>query len=193
VAALTSEALLDLSDALLDFTATPDLNAWLDQHPRTEGLMRHPTPPDPTPARPTPIRDLPTLLATLDPQLQPGVFVFTSVPHGSPITTTAGVASIREPEGVSLILPEAEAQRDALPILARCAWITLTVASDLHAVGLTAAVAAALRDAGLSCNIVAGAYHDHLFVPVDTAPQALTALHTLQAQARAELPPPATA
>jgi hypothetical protein len=36
VATLTPEALLDLSDALLDFTALPDLSAWLDQHPRAE-------------------------------------------------------------------------------------------------------------------------------------------------------------
>jgi hypothetical protein len=36
VAALTPEALLDLSDALLDFTAASDLNAWLDQRVEAE-------------------------------------------------------------------------------------------------------------------------------------------------------------
>ncbi|RRR76542.1 MAG: ACT domain-containing protein [Candidatus Viridilinea halotolerans] len=137
---------------------------------------------------PTPIRDLPTLLATLEPQVQSGIFVFTSVPPGTSIAPTAIVASIREPEGMTLILPEAEAQQAGLPILARCAWITLTVASDLYAVGLTAAVATALTHVGISCNIVAGAYHDHLFVPVEAAPRALVALHALQAQARGHVP-----
>jgi signal transduction histidine kinase len=36
VTALTPEALLDLSDALLDFTAPPDLRTWLDQRAPTD-------------------------------------------------------------------------------------------------------------------------------------------------------------
>jgi len=54
------------------------------------------------------------------------------------------------------------------------------VTSDLHAVGLTAAVATALAAAGISCNVVAGACHDHLFVPVDRAGEALAALQALR-------------
>lgn len=133
-------------------------------------------------AMPTPIRDLAILLASLEAQLQPGVWVFTSVPHGSPLPAAPIIASIREPEGLSLIMAEADAHDATLPILARCAWMTLTVVSDLHAIGLTAAVANALAAVGLSCNIVAGAYHDHLFVPVEAASQALDALAALQAQ-----------
>jgi hypothetical protein len=66
----------------------------------------------------------------------------------------------------------------------RAAWITLSVYSDLHAVGLTAAVAAALASEGISCNVVAALRHDHLFVPVDRADDALTVLERLQAEAR---------
>ncbi len=58
-----------------------------------------------------------------------------------------------------------------MPILFRSAWITLTVHSDLQAVGLTAAFAAALAQADIPCNVVAGAYHDHLFVPVESWPR----------------------
>jgi hypothetical protein len=36
VVALKPEALLDLSDALLDFTAPSDLSAWLDQRAPTD-------------------------------------------------------------------------------------------------------------------------------------------------------------
>ena len=56
------------------------------------------------------------------------------------------------------------------------AMITLGVGSRLHAVGLTAAVSSALADAGISCNVVAGHFHDHLFVPVERAEEALELL-----------------
>jgi hypothetical protein len=61
----------------------------------------------------------------------------------------------------------------------RSAWITLRVRSALTAVGLTAAVAAALTRDGIPCNIIAGFHHDHLFVPVDQADRALAALAAL--------------
>lgn len=62
------------------------------------------------------------------------------------------------------------------------AWITLRVHSALDAVGLTAAVSLALTDAGLSCNVVAGFHHDHVFVPYDRAAQAVDVLKALAAE-----------
>ena len=58
-------------------------------------------------------------------------------------------------------------------------WITLRVVSALEAVGLTAAFARELADAGLSCNVVAGYHHDHIFVPHEQAEQAVAALNGL--------------
>ena len=89
-------------------------------------------------------------------------------------------ASIREPEGLSVILAEEDAVDLRLPIAFIAAWITLAVNSDLAAVGLTAAFSTALGQAGISCNVVAGVHHDHLFVPVDQAQQAMAVLHALQ-------------
>lgn len=127
-----------------------------------------------------PIADLRTLLRTMEPVLNPGTYVFVTAAEHPPVDVSTVVASIREPEGLSLILEESAAAAAGLVGMYRCAWITLLVHSDLSAVGLTAAIASALRDDGISANIVAGVHHDHLFVPAHRAQDALAALHALQ-------------
>jgi uncharacterized protein len=62
------------------------------------------------------------------------------------------------------------------------AWITLTVHSALEAVGLTAAFSKALADVNISCNVVAGYYHDHIFVPQQDAEKAMAVLESLAHQ-----------
>jgi len=54
--------------------------------------------------------------------------------------------------------------------------ITLQIHSSLSAVGLTAAVSKILADEGISANIVAAYFHDHVFVPSHRADEALLAL-----------------
>jgi hypothetical protein len=46
-------------------------------------------------------------------------------------------------------------------------------------VGLTAAVSAALTREGISANVIAAYYHDHIFVPEADAERALDALRAL--------------
>jgi hypothetical protein len=93
------------------------------------------------------------------------------------------IASVREAEGLSLIVEKSFANENGLQPHFECAWITLNVNSDLAAVGLTAAFASALGDAKISCNVVAGLNHDHIFVPVDQAHVALDVLRALQQNA----------
>lgn len=124
----------------------------------------------------TGISDLETLLASLSPVLNAGEFAFISVPDGRMPDAQDIVAAVREPEGLSLVVPVEVAERLGAAILFRAAWITLTVHSDLQAVGLTAAFSRALADVGIGCNVVAGAYHDHIFVPCDRAAAAMAAL-----------------
>jgi hypothetical protein len=126
------------------------------------------------------LRDLDTLIASMQPELQPGVYVFASLPHDA-LTSGAGiVATLREREGLTVVMEESAAQAAGIAPLFRAAWITLTVHSDLNAVGLTAAFARALGEAGISCNVIAAAWHDHIFVPVDDAARAMDALSALQ-------------
>lgn len=119
-------------------------------------------------------RDLAKLLASLEPRLRPGRYVFVSVdrvPGGAdPVVTVA------EDEGVTLVLDQDRADQLALAYDFVAAWITLQVHSALDAVGLTAAVAGRLAEAGISCNMVAGYYHDHLFIPHGDGERALALL-----------------
>jgi hypothetical protein len=96
------------------------------------------------------------------------------------------VALIQEPEGTSVVVNSADLNRFGLRSDFLCAWITLTVNSDLQAVGLTAAFSNALGSAGISCNVVAGTNHDHIFVPVSQAAAAMKVLQSLQDCAVAE-------
>ena len=88
-------------------------------------------------------------------------------------------ATIREHEGMTAVVRREEADAAGLAYDATFAWITLTVHSSLEAVGLTAAFSAALGDAGISCNVLAGYYHDHLLVPVPQREAAVAVLREL--------------
>jgi hypothetical protein len=118
--------------------------------------------------------DLDTLLASLQPRVHPDEFVYCTAPEplGDPVCV------FREAEGFTLILPRREAQRLGLAFTYPCRMITLTVHSSLAAVGLLARVTALLAERGISVNAVSAYYHDHLFVPVERAEEAMEALKT---------------
>lgn len=127
-----------------------------------------------------PISNLNQLIECMDPVLHAGVYVFASIENRETLKGLKSIASMEESEGLSVVLREEDARELGLAVLFRAAWITLTVHSDLLAVGLTAAFADALAKAGISCNVVAGAFHDHLFVPVEHAEKAMRILRRLQ-------------
>lgn len=131
----------------------------------------------------TPLHDLATLLRSMQPVRQPGTFVYATLQASQHLPHDVVVASIREPEGLSVIVEESATRAHSVTPLFRCAWITLTANSALESVGLTAAFATALAAAGISCNVVAGAQHDHIFVPLDCADRAMAVLTALSANA----------
>ena len=122
---------------------------------------------------------LAALLKSLDAVQQPGVYVYCALPLEADISGLPALATFREREAITVVLEEGEALARGLEPRFRAAWITLSVYSDLEAVGLTAAVSRALADAGISCNVIAAVHHDHLFVPVGSADEALVALARL--------------
>ncbi|HEX8328589.1 MAG TPA: ACT domain-containing protein [Hymenobacter sp.] len=125
--------------------------------------------------------NLARLLATMQPELQAGEYVFCTA--GPDAAVSGALGWFREAEGVSVILPRTEADAQGFTYSYVAAWLTLTVQSSLEAVGLTAAVATALAREGISCNVVAAYYHDHLFVASADAERALRALHKLSSEA----------
>jgi hypothetical protein len=126
------------------------------------------------------VSELALLLRTMEPVLNEGVYAYSTVPLNSDLGSVAALATFREEEAITLIAPEAEVLKAKLPVLFRAAWITLKVHSDLQAIGFTAAFCRALSKAGISCNVVAAAHHDHLFVPVERAHEAMAELRSLQ-------------
>ncbi|GAB3288382.1 ACT domain-containing protein [Hymenobacter tenuis] len=127
--------------------------------------------------------DLSRLLATLTPELNPGAYVFCSIPGPGVFPASEVLGLFREPEGTTVIIPQHLADQHHLPYSFVAAWITLRVHSSLEAVGLTAAFATALTAAHISCNVIAGFYHDHIFVAQPDAEKALQVLQQLSATA----------
>lgn len=121
-------------------------------------------------------KKLNTLLQNLNPQLNPGTFVFCQVPLDYDLGKENALAIFLEREGKTLVLQQETADSLQLPYDGVLSWITLEVHSSLEAVGLTAAVAAALTEKSISCNVIAAFYHDHLFIPKRDAAQALQTL-----------------
>ena len=86
------------------------------------------------------------------------------------------LASFQEKEGLSLLIPKQQADGKGLQYSCVLKGITLSVNSSLKAVGFTAEISRRLAEAGIPANVIAGQYHDHVFVPTDQAETALELL-----------------
>lgn len=124
-----------------------------------------------------PHRQLDRLLRDLSARRRPGVFTYVTVDGHAAIPTGVDVeATVREAEGLSVVVEVGTAAAAGWPVGYRAAWITCGVHSALDAVGLTAAIATALAAEGISANVIAGHHHDHVLVAEDDADRALAVL-----------------
>jgi hypothetical protein len=124
-------------------------------------------------------KDLKALLKTMSPKLNEGDYVFCTVTTLDGINPNEIISLFKEDEGWTVILNKALADKLNLSYSYIAAWITLTIHSSLEAVGLTAAFSTALGNEGISCNVVAAYYHDHIFVAKKDAEKAIEALTNL--------------
>ena len=127
--------------------------------------------------------DLLTLIAQMSPSLDDQIWAFVSVDEvSSEYVLEHALATFRETEGTTLIVPWEKAEEFDV-CSEPMARITLNIHSSLQAVGLTAAVSQALASEAISANVVAGFYHDHIFVPQMAGERAVACLTLLSAAA----------
>lgn len=119
-------------------------------------------------------------LSVLDPQLG-GVYVFVSTDSVPPGLEPFAV--VREAEGLTLIVPMEQAFQYGFADQQPFSRITIGAVTSLDAVGITATVAQTIASRDIPCNVVAGYYHDHLFVPREDAQEVMALLRQLAKQA----------
>lgn len=124
------------------------------------------------------LTNLHEILGALRPRVRQGNFVYVTLPDEPEISAHARIV---EDEGVTLVLEQEVADARGYAYEGVFGWITLQAHTSLSSVGVTAAVSTALARVGLSCNVIAGFYHDHLLVPADSVDEAVEVLGGLEA------------
>jgi hypothetical protein len=124
--------------------------------------------------------DLKTLLTSLSPRLDSQEYVFCTFKDGhyGDYAALKPIASFLEAEGLTLVLERDVADKQCINYQGAFRRITLNVHSSLDAVGLTAAVSTLLAEQGISANMIAAYFHDHIFVNADNAQRALQLLQS---------------
>ena len=132
--------------------------------------------------------NLTVLLATMEPTLDPTVYVFinsTQPLPSLPLATLQPQLIAQEAEGTTIVTTEALAASHGFQeVVFPCQKISLSIHSSLEAVGLIAAITNRLKDHRISTNVVSGFFHDHIYVPVDRAQDAMRILKELSEEAK---------
>jgi len=126
-----------------------------------------------------PITDLQELISNMEPILNEGEYIFATVSDINTVPREKTICEIVEKEGVTVVMKKINAAELGLKFDFIASWITLDVHSALEAVGLTAAFSTALAEHQISCNVIAGYYHDHIFVAKKDEQMAMTILQEM--------------
>ena len=124
-------------------------------------------------------KELEQLLKGMTPKLNEGKYVFCTIKNPNIIPRECTICEFKEQEGTTIIIEQKKADALGLKYTYVASWITLSIHSSLEAVGLTAMFSAELAKNNISCNVIAGYYHDHIFVDTKDANKAITALLNL--------------
>jgi len=86
------------------------------------------------------------------------------------------IGSFQEKEGLTLVITKQRAEQESLKYQELFKCISLGLESTLISVGLTAQISTILTKSNISANMFAGYFHDHIFVPIKDAENALKIL-----------------
>ena len=126
--------------------------------------------------------NLSILIKNMQPILNEGQYVFCTISSKNDFDFDKIIHFFKEKEGFTIVVEKDYADEKGYEYSSTFAWITLLVHSSLDAVGLTAAFSNALAEHQISCNVVAGFYHDHIFVQQALAQKAVEVLRELSSK-----------
>ena len=119
--------------------------------------------------------DLKKILESIDPYLVDESFIFMTTDQSLSSISNAlnPIASFMENEGLSLVITQATADKNAITYDSVFSCISLGVHSSLESYGLISIISKELTQNNISTNVFSGYYHDHIFVQSSKAHQAL--------------------